>query len=298
MRARSSGDSTERRAHLTTPEGIPLAFPLAGGWERMLAFVLDMTFLFGGLMGAFFLLMLVVSVQVLQDQVLALGLFASFLVRHGYFMFFEGFWNGATPGKRLLGLRVISRDGGALELEAVLARNILRDGELILPWMVLISPETLAGESPLWLQLPAVAWIVGLLALPWFTRETQRAGDLVAGTVVVRVPGAELTEDPSAPQSRKGGGIHFSEAQLAVYGEHELETLADILRGMAESRILEAELAVIAETIAKKIKYRGSEPHNDARSFLRAFYSAQRVALEKQLLRGKRKSSKLDISSK
>ena len=40
---------------------------------------------------------------------------------------------GATPGKRMLGLRVVARDGARLTGGAVIARNAMREIEVFLP---------------------------------------------------------------------------------------------------------------------------------------------------------------------
>ena len=80
-------------------------------------------------------------------MVVLLVIFA-FLARYGYFLAFELGPRGATPGKRLIGIRVASRDGGRLTAEAVIARNLLRDIELFLPLaFIQIAPTGAAGSG-------------------------------------------------------------------------------------------------------------------------------------------------------
>jgi hypothetical protein len=80
----------------------------------------------------------------------------------GYFIVFEALWNGQTPGKRLLGLRVV-RDGGyPIDFGASLIRNLIRVGEQIVGYYILATISALI--SP----------------------ENKRLGDLAAGTIVVR----------------------------------------------------------------------------------------------------------------
>ena len=102
--------------------------------------------------------------------------------------------------------------------------------------------------------------------------------------------------DEAAPHSVRSGALVFEKAQLAVYGEHELETLANLLRDADMGRADVFDLRVVAGTIARKIRYFGNEPAINPERFLRAFYRAQRAALEKGLLLGKRKASKHDQS--
>jgi len=49
----------------------------------------------------------------------------------------------ATPGKRILGIRVAARNGKALTAEAVFARNAMRELEVFLPWLLAKLAETL-----------------------------------------------------------------------------------------------------------------------------------------------------------
>lgn len=291
---------------VVTPEGVPIRVPLAGLGERFVALLLDLFIIIAGLIAVSLAVTAVGAIAFSADVDLlnelgALMLLAVFLIRHGYFVFFETRWHGTTPGKRLLNLRVVSRDGAGLSGEAVVARNLLRDVELFLPLVALIAPDALVGPSPAWLWLPAITWVFVVSALPWMNREKARAGDLVAGTVVVRVPRAALHVDEAEAVSQRSPAmagartrIHFTDAQLAIYGEHELETLADLLRRTDSTAVDWTDLQLVARTIAHKIGYAGPEPQSDTLRFLRAFYRAQRAALEKRLLYGKRKRSKFD----
>ena len=84
-----------------------------------------------------------------------------FVVRNLYFIHFELSWRGATPGKRIVGIRVIDRRGGPLLPAAVIARNLTREVEIFIPLRVLISatarPDPPAlGVSGFWARgLPA-----------------------------------------------------------------------------------------------------------------------------------------------
>jgi len=131
-----------------------------------------------------------------------------------------------------------------------------------------------------------------LSLLPVLTAERTRAGDLVAGTVVVRVPKAELLADEAATTAP--APPEFTRAHLSVYGERELETLAAILRQVDDGRTTAADLRVIAQTIARKVGWDGPEPAGQPERFLRAFYRRQRARLEERLLFGERKASKED----
>ena len=281
------------------PEGVPLRFEAATVAERAVAYGLDLMLValtcvvlyIGGI---------VVTAVVGMGEPLALVIALAWLVWKFYYIGFEIWWQGATPGKRLLGLKVISADGAGLTLEGIVARNLMRDLEVFLPLMALFAPQQLYGDAPWWLALPTGGWIVAMTALPFLTRERTRAGDLVGGTRVVRLPKAALVRDEAVrhsqpPDAPVGADVWtFSPQQLAIYGEHELETLAALLRETQTGKARPEDLQVVARTIAGKIGFQGSAPLEDPRRFLRTFYEQQRAHLERQLLYGKRKASKLD----
>jgi len=85
-----------------------------------------------------------------------------FVVFFGYFIAFEALWNGLTPGKKVLGVRVV-RDGGyPIDASGSFIRNLIRVGEAVLGFYALSAVVTLL--SP----------------------ENKRLGDMAAGTIVVR----------------------------------------------------------------------------------------------------------------
>lgn len=289
---------------IESPEAVVLRMPIASVVSRAFAFGLDLF-----LIGLTTILVVVAGATLTAlsslGGPLAFALIGMFLVRHFYFTFFEVVWHGATPGKRWLGLRVVSRDGSGLSVDAVITRNLLRDVEIFLPLTLIVAPEQVFGNVPAWIWAPALLWTLLLLALPLITKERLRAGDLAGGTVVVQVPKAELIADeaaraslapamPGQPAYGEPAPIRFAARQLTVYGERELETLADLIRKVDEGRASLEDQAHIARTIAKKIGYEGPEPSREPTRFLRSFYKQQRAALERQLLFGKRKASKHD----
>ncbi|MCB9602072.1 MAG: RDD family protein [Sandaracinus sp.] len=290
----------ERELHLGVvgPEGVALRFPAATLSERAMAFGVDLALLFLSLLVVGIVLLAAGAVSGLTSLI-GLGLVAAFVIQHGYFAFFEIHWQGATPGKRLLKLRVVSRDGSGLRADAVLARNLMRDVELFLPLAGIAAPEQLVGDAPWWMLAPTSLWLAVMLFLPFVAKERTRVGDLVGGTFVVRIPEAELAHDEAArtslvPGAPPSDAITFTHAQLDHYGEKELETLADLMRKHQSGHATDDDLRVVARAIAQKIGFGGPTPTQDAPRFLRSFYKQQRAYLEKKLLFGKRKASKFD----
>jgi uncharacterized RDD family membrane protein YckC len=150
-------------------EKVPFTYRVAGLGSRFLAWLIDL----GGL-----LLLLLAGLMlgmVLEARRAGVGLALvavwSFGVQWGYFLLFEWLWQGQTPGKRALGIRVISVSGTGISFAQAAVRNIVRvaDG---LPLLVIDVIPLLYG----------LGFLVAVC-----NREHRRLGDLAAGTLVVHV---------------------------------------------------------------------------------------------------------------
>ncbi|MCK6481471.1 MAG: RDD family protein [Planctomycetaceae bacterium] len=279
-----------RTREVVTPEGVALRFEVAPAAERFSAFLSDLFLVFLGT-AVLLVLLLVLSIDPGEDPLAAAGVFlAAFLLRHGFFAWFEIRRRGVTPGKRAVGLRVVDRRGGPLTGEAVLARNLTREIEVFLPLLLLVAPGAFFPEAPGWGAAVAGAWLIVLAAMPLFNRDRLRVGDLVAGTMVVRAPQAVLLQDVSArPAAPAAEAIAFTRDHLAIYGTYELQVLEEILR--TPDPDLQG-LRTVRDRILRKIRWEGKPPDVPPLDFLRAFYDAQRAHLEGRLLLGERKESK------
>jgi uncharacterized RDD family membrane protein YckC len=93
-----------------------------------------------------------------------IGLFALtvFLVTGGYFILFEILWSGQTPGKRLVGLRVIRENGYPIRPVDAVIRNLVR----VVDWLPFI-------------------YGIGVLTM-LLNKRSRRMGDFASGTIVVR----------------------------------------------------------------------------------------------------------------
>jgi len=104
------------------------------------------------------------SVPTKLEHAVLIGLLvaAGFLLFDGYFIIFEWLWCGRTPGKRLIGIRVV-RDGGfALDFTSSVIRNAIRILEFALGFYAISALATLLSPR------------------------NRRLGDMAAGTIVVR----------------------------------------------------------------------------------------------------------------
>jgi uncharacterized RDD family membrane protein YckC len=289
---------------MTTPEGVALPLTLASRGTRAGALLLDLLFI-GLMMSATTLALLAIGggalgISLEQAEKGALGsvlqflivvwIVAMFLFRNAYFLFFELGPRGATPGKRITGIRIAARasgdGGGRLSAEMVIARNLLRDIELFLPLVFLAQASGEGGDMGA-AGLIATAWFLIFALFPLFNRDRLRAGDLIAGTWVVEAPKRKLEAAMSgalAVPADPAATYRFGEAELSAYGEYELQMLERVLR---ENRV--ESMQAVYETICGKI---GWTPGNDARPFLEAYYRALRQRLETGMRMGQRKADK------
>ncbi|WP_174298239.1 RDD family protein [Sphingomonas bacterium] len=282
--AHSARPRPSLRRRFVTPEGVDLLLELGSAGTRAAAFVLDMA-----LMLAVLVCTTMATIYLMrgrqgpgQGQVLTiLWLLGAFALRNGWFVLWEMGGRGATPGKRVAGLRVVARDGARLTGGAVVARNAMREVEVFLP-LSFLGTAAADGTASTFLTLFSLAWSGIFLLFPLFNRDRLRVGDLIAGTWVVRTARARLAGDLVAtrPRARRT----FPEAALALYGEYELQTLEEVLRGgRAES------LTVVADAIRTRA---GIAADGDDAGFLADYYAALCVRLERGMLMGRRRADK------
>jgi uncharacterized RDD family membrane protein YckC len=288
MSAIDAGPEAKFQRELITPEGVDLRLRIGAAGERAAAFLLDIALLTISLTVFTVVLGLTGLAAELRGLVTVVWLLGAFVLRNFYFILFELGPRAATPGKRVLGLRVVARDGGRLTSEAVFARNAMREIEVFLPLTFLAASG--AGLDPVggWVALLGLAWTGGFTLFPLFNRDRLRVGDFVAGTWVVKSPRERLSIDLLDAAEAARGRFAFTPDHASAYGIKELHVLEDVLR-----RRDAKTMAAVAERIRAKIGWRASPDEADG-DFLAAYYAALRARLETQLLFGRRRRDKFD----
>jgi uncharacterized RDD family membrane protein YckC len=147
---------------IDTPENLTLEAQVAGFGSRCLAAVVDYL-----LLGIVLVIAGIFSVRAVNNAglagstALALFILLQFALFTFYHLAFEFLLNGQTPGKRLLGMRVVQASGMPATTTGLLVRNLVR----------------LFDFFP-------VFYGVGLVVM-FFSQRTQRFGDIAARTIVV-----------------------------------------------------------------------------------------------------------------
>src|SRR2546428_790093 len=154
-----------RRLAIETPEHLVLELELAGVGSRIAAAACDAVLLGVLYVGLGLALVALATGRETPGPwstlVAVLALLALFLLFWGYFLLFEALNHGRTPGKRLMGIRVVIDTGHPIPFAAAAVRNLIR--------VVDALPFGLVG-----------------LAFVLVHPQNKRLGDIVAGTVVAR----------------------------------------------------------------------------------------------------------------
>lgn len=221
---------TEETLIIETPERVPLEFALASIGNRFLAVAIDHFIQYFSifLLAWFFLSLAGFSSTDVADApdklfsempkwTVAILIILLFLIFAGYFIVFEWLWNGQTPGKRWMKLRVIRDDGRPLTLWEAIARNLLRICDAVPGFIIPV-------------------YSVGLIVI-FLSGRDQRVGDIFAGTVVVRERTGEAPTfaetfsnrltDAAFIRVQKPTGV---EANVSLLSEREVEVVESFLR--------------------------------------------------------------------
>lgn len=222
---------TEETLIIETPERVPLAFSLASIGNRFLAAAIDHFIQYFAMIAVVWIGLSAAEISIfggggapagqwlgeLPNWIIAGLLIAIFLLFAGYFILFEWLWDGQTPGKRLLKLRVIREDGRPITLWEAAARNLLRIFDAVPGFVIPI-------------------YSIGLIAV-FISNRDQRVGDIFAGTVVIRertddAPSfAETFSNPVADAAfRRVQPQTAFEANIGLLTEDEISVVENLLR--------------------------------------------------------------------
>jgi uncharacterized RDD family membrane protein YckC len=199
-----------------TTEKVPFRYRVAGLGSRFLAWLTDAALIAVlALAAALFFGALEQGREGLGSALVVWGVFA---LNWDYFLLFEWLWGGQTPGKRLLGIRVIRRRGTAVSFWQSAVRNVLR-----------------FVDAPL---IPGF-YCVGF-AVAACNRENRRLGDLAADTLVVHVErrGRPLLPVPEATT----GGARAPRQRPSVLDREQRQTLLDLCLRREQLRPVERAL--------------------------------------------------------
>ncbi len=250
---------------IESPEQIQIEYRIASPFSRLLAFSLDFIIMYGSLAIIVFLLYLLniidklSSAKTFQDLfnpslteslTLFFILILDFVMQWGYFIFFELFMNGKTPGKSVLGLRVIHYSGKPLDAASIILRNFMR-----------------VFDQQMSLYLGAFFSII-------FNKEFRRIGDLVAETIVINEDKRVFKfPDFSVVNIKLKDGQKILSKKLS---EEELYVIRNFLNSLPA--LSKEKQKNLSDQLALKIKNRlqDDENYKDSLEYLREIYESHK----------------------
>ena len=165
--APNPGNVTNEEYTIQGATGVDVVLNIAGSGSRSYAFIIDWH-IRAGLVLVLWLLAYLLTIPVstlfsdgANPWIILLILLPAILIYAFYHPVLELLMRGQTPGKRMAGIRIVTRDGGIPGAGAILIRNIFR----------LID------------SLPAF-YVIGLTTTI-FSKQRVRIGDMAAGTLLV-----------------------------------------------------------------------------------------------------------------
>jgi uncharacterized RDD family membrane protein YckC len=155
----------EEHLNIDTPENVVFDYEIVGIGSRFMAALVDSI-----LIGLLQLVVYIPMIVLFGDQIgsgentwiIGLFILIAFAFLWGYYIFFEILWNGQSPGKRWLGLRVIRANGAPITLTESIIRNLVRIVDFL-----------------------PVAYGIGVVTM-FIDGKSRRLGDMAASTLVVR----------------------------------------------------------------------------------------------------------------
>lgn len=228
----------DNTVEVETPEHVRFRFHVAGPARRAWAYVIDWIIRLLTFAAIQIVVLVATGTHVRMGKAIFSGtaLLSLFLIEWGYFVLFEAAWNGTTPGKRLLKLRVVKAGGYPLSFADAVLRNLLRTADFL-----------------------PVGYLLGVLVMSWDSR-FARLGDRAAGTMVViedpvRVA-PSITLDPPATAAELDSFPH-----RVVLSLPEREAIELLLRRRDLSPARRIELAeTVAPMLARRLNMKSGDP--------------------------------------
>ena len=160
------GHDDHREVSIETLKTPPLRIPPAPIRRRLISGLIDSI-----IIGLVWLVVIAALHRGIQDQLVFNAQYLA-VITFAYYSSQESLFS-LTIGKRLLGLRILGRDGDPASIRESLIRNLLRFVDF-LPFLYLLGAITIAVST-----------------------KKQRLGDMAAGTIVTLAPEKDINPPPA-----------------------------------------------------------------------------------------------------
>ncbi|MFO7723027.1 MAG: RDD family protein [Bacteroidales bacterium] len=245
---------------ITTAQKITITYELASFGERFLAFLIDLI-----IIGVFSFVMMFLGTIVFLDRVDYFAYIVVLPVATLYTLGFEIFNRGQTPGKMIMGIKVMKLEGD---------RPI--PGDYLMRWIF--------RAVDIWSSLGTLA-----LILISSSDKNQRLGDLLANTIVVRIRSSEEVPLARLLQMRTREAYEPTYPSVVQMSEPEMirvkELLERLKRNPGEGPLKALDIA--SQNIADKlmIPLEPYHPYFETNPFIRTSEREKRIAFLNTLLK-------------
>jgi len=225
---------------ISTPENVDLHLEIAGLGNRLLAQLVDglisvavtLAVLLIGLILAVLVYSLPMALQtrnIWLAVIAMIAIFIVFILINCYFIFFEGFWQGQTPGKRVAEIRVIESNGQPLGWTGAIIRNLLR----------MVDNVMLLG-----------------LVIMLFDKNERRIGDMAAGTIVIRERKTDISTTKLVLAEKVAPGNNLLDIGRVTPAEYDL--VVDFLK--RRESLAKSHRPLVAKKLAKYFQEKLTAP--------------------------------------
>lgn len=208
--------------YVQTPENVALEFELAGAGSRGVAVAIDMLIQNLPIIVIVLIMTFISSdasfgMSTIEENTfyMVVAIITIFFLQFGYYLCFEYFMKGMTPGKKIVGLKVIMANGEPVSFTACLIRNVIRIADM----------------------LPGV-YGVGVVTIV-LSKRFMRIGDYAANTIVIKDKKAIRDFEPMRGGQEQGSLIVSAKEEALLLSYHERK---GNLKNPLHSDILEAQL--------------------------------------------------------
>jgi uncharacterized RDD family membrane protein YckC len=249
---------------ISTPENVDLHLELAGLGNRVLANLVDTLISYAICAGLWILVWLACSLSgmanlpvqtsaVICGIIFMLALLLTFAILFGYFVFFEGTWQGQTPGKKLAQIRVIDQNGQPINWSAVWLRNMIR-------------------------VIDTGFMMIGLIVMI-IDKNERRLGDLAGGTLVIkeRLPDLSTAKLIVSPAARENAAM----IDVGRVTPQEYELLVNFLK--RRDKLARSQRPLVARQLETHFREKLAEPSSgnaNSELFLEKIYAAYQSRAE------------------
>ena len=256
---------------IDTPENVSFTYDIAGIGNRFIGALIDTIFVACLLLLLNILLFVILSwggssfpedifdnesASWFKGLTIALYILLQFVIFWGYYTLFEYLWNGQTPGKRLVKIRVLRLDGNPIGFVEAILRNLVRPIDF----------------------LPS-GYGLGLVVM-FCNEKTRRLGDWAAGTVVVRMR-ADLSLDSLVASSARTQANAADAPSLLLEFPHirrlsvsNYELIRELLTRRRSGGVSAVLLHRMARTVAAQIEKQAPTDTAGSIKFLNAVIEA------------------------